>query len=144
VQKAGFLLLPRFVMPQAVFSKQASTPEQLLQKLQSQGLRVTVEQQPLALAYLRYVGGYRLKGYWFHAINPLTKQFPASYKAKSIKFGNQKSFFSAAKVIQYLLSQTGLPHAWRDDLEALFKKYPLVDMADVGFPTDWKTRAGWQ
>jgi hypothetical protein len=57
---------------------------------------------------------------------------PATYKVKSIKFGNQKSFFSAATVIQYLLSQTGLPQAWIEDIDAIFNKYPLVDKADVG------------
>lgn len=299
-------------MPKAVFTKQASTPEQLLQKLQAQGLVVPVAQEAQALAYLRYVGGYRLKGYWFHVVHPATKQFPpgytfeqliqrcefdlelraativaidrlevairtamanylslahsphwfletrifkptprwgmgrfikkiedeverskgkrfvghylehydepylppswmisecvsfglwshtfsilrnvhdkkaiskkfgvdqvdvfeswmhtltvvrniaahhgqflkvklgvapASYKAKSIKFGDQKSFFSAATVIQYLLRQTDLPHTWIEDLDAIFSKYPLVDKADVGFPANWKTCAGWQ
>ena len=299
-------------MSKAVFTKQASTPEQLLQKLQAQGLVVPVAQHPQALAYLRYVGGYRLKGYWFHVVHPTTKQFPpgytfeqltqrcefdrelraaaiaaidrlevairtamanylslahsphwfletsifkptrrwgmgrfikkiedevdrskgkrfvghyldrygepylppswvisecvsfglwshtfsilrsatdkkaiskkfgvdqvdvfeswmhtltvvrniaahhgqflrvklgvapATYKAKSIKFGNHKSFFSAATVIQYLLRQTDLPHTWLDDLDAIFSKYPLVDKADMGFPADWKTSAGWQ
>lgn len=300
------------VMPKAVFTKQASTPEQLLQKLQDQGLVVPEQAQSQALAYLRYVGGYRLKGYWFHFVDATTKRFPldytfdhlvqrcefdrelraatiaaidrlevairtvmanylsvahsphwfldtrifkptskwgmgrfikkiedeverskgkrfvghymnrydepylppswvisecvsfglwsltfsilrsahdkkaiskkfgvdqvdvfeswihtltvvrniaahhgqllmvqlgvapATYKAKSIKFGNHKSFFSAATVIQYLLSETGLPHTWIKDLDAIFNKYPLVDKADVGFPANWKTCKGWQ
>ena len=69
---------------------------------------------------------------------------PATYKAKSIKFDNHKSFFSAATVIQYLLCQTGLPHSWAEDLDAIFSNYPLVDKADVGFPANWKACAGWQ
>jgi abortive infection bacteriophage resistance protein len=312
VQKAGFLLVLGLVMPKTVFTKQASTPEQLLQKLQDQGLVVSKAAQPQALAYLRYVGGYRLKGYWFHAVDPVTKRFPpsytfdhlvqrcefdrelraatiaaidrlevairtamanylsvahdphwflatgifkptpkwgmgrlikkiedevdrskakrfvghymnhygepylppswvisecvsfglwsqtfsilrnvhdkkaiskkfgvdqvdvfeswihtltvvrntaahhgqflkvklgvapATYKAKSIKFGNDKTFFSAATVIQYLLCQTGLPQTWSEDLDAIFSNYPLVDKADVGFPANWKTSEGWQ
>jgi abortive infection bacteriophage resistance protein len=299
-------------MPKAVFTKQASTPEQLLRKLRAQGMLVPAAQEAQALAYLRYVGGYRLKGYWFHVVHPATKQFPtgytfdhlvqrcefdrelraatiaaidrlevairtamanylslahcphwfletgifkptprwgmgrfikkiedevdrskakrfvghylerydepylppswvisecvsfglwsqtfsilrsatdkkaiskrfgvdqvdvfeswmhtltvvrniaahhgqllrvklgvapATYKAKSIQFSNHKSFFSAATVIQYLLLQTDLPHTWIDDLDAIFRKYPLVDKVDVGFPDNWKTCAGWQ
>lgn len=299
-------------MAKAVFNKQASTPEQLLQKLQIQGLLVPLPDRQKALAYLRYVGAYRLKGYWYHLIDSTTKQFPlgytfehlvqrcefdrelraativaidrlevairtvmanylsvahsphwfldtrifkptskwglgrfikkiedevyrsngkrfvrhyidrydepylppswmisecvsfglwsqtfsilrnsddkkaismkfgvdqvevfqswihaltvvrniaahhgqflkvklgvapASYKAKAIKFDNSKTFFSVATVIQYLLNQTGLPHTWAVDLDAIFNKYPLVDQADVGFPVDWKIREGWQ
>ena len=67
-------------MPKVVFTKQASTPEQLLQKLQDQGLVVPEAGQSQALAYLRYVGGYRLKGYWFHVVHPVTKRFPANWK----------------------------------------------------------------
>ena len=69
---------------------------------------------------------------------------PSTYKAKSIRFNDHKSFFSAATVIQYLLSETGLPHTWLNDLDAIFNKYPLVDKADVGFPANWKTCQGWQ
>ncbi len=66
-------------MAKAAFSKLASTPEQLLAKLQSRGLSVPGAEQAQALAYLRFVGGYRLKGYWFHVVDPATKQFPPGY-----------------------------------------------------------------
>ena len=55
-------------MSKTPFTKQAASPEQLLAKWTSQ-----------ALAYLRYVGAYRLKGYWFHLVDPTTKRFPAGY-----------------------------------------------------------------
>ena len=312
MQKAGFLFVPEPSVAKAVFSKLAATPEQLLLKLTGRGLVVPPSTHTQALAYLRYVGGYRLKGYWFHAVDPNTKRFPAgytfdhlvqrcefdrelraatiaaidrlevairtvmanylslahsphwfldtgifkpthkwgmgrfikkiedevarskgkrfvghylahydepylppswvvcecvsfglwshtysilrnandkkaiskkfgvdqvdvfeswmhtltvvrniaahhgqflkvalgvspsAYKSRSITFGNPKSFFSAATVIQYLLMQTGLPQTWADDLDSIFGRYPLVDMADVGFPTHWKSCAGWQ
>ena len=66
-------------MTKKPFDKQASTPEQLLEKLRGQGLVVPAEEEAQALAYLRYVGGYRLKGYWFHLVDPQTKRFPAGW-----------------------------------------------------------------
>lgn len=68
---------------------------------------------------------------------------PMNYKATSIRFGQQKSFFAAATVIQYLLGQTALPHSWKADLESIFAKYPLVPIADLGFTLHWKTATGW-
>ncbi|MEG1679918.1 MAG: Abi family protein, partial [Stenotrophomonas sp.] len=49
---------------------------------QRQGLAVA--DQPKALQYLQYVGGYRLKGYWHHVVDPLTNQFPAGYAFERI------------------------------------------------------------
>jgi abortive infection bacteriophage resistance protein len=55
------------------FSKSAQSPAVLLAKLQAQGLVVNNPQ--LAFQYLNFVGHYRLKGYWFHLIDPVTKKF---------------------------------------------------------------------
>ena len=71
--------MPGPSVAKAVFSKLATTPEQLLLKLTGRGLVVPPATHTQALAYLRYVGGYRLKGYWFHAVDPNTKRFPAGY-----------------------------------------------------------------
>lgn len=65
------------------FTKPASTPEQLLQKLKIRGLIVANDAE--ALAYLRGVGAYRLKGYWHHAQDPLTKQFKPGYEFEDIR-----------------------------------------------------------
>ena len=311
MQKAGFLFLPGLAVAKATFAKEAATPEQLLQKLQDRGLDVPACEQPAALAYLRYVGGYRLKGYWFQAIDPLTKRFPAGYtfedisqryeldrelraasiaaidrlevairtvmanhlslahsphwflrveifkpthrwglgrfikkiedevgrakssrfvshyfahydepylppswvicecvsfglwsqtystlrhiqdkkaiskrfgvdqvevfqswihtltvirniaahhgqllgvklgvspanfKAKAIILNSNKSFFNAATIIQYLLFHVGLPHTWREDLEAIFRRYPHVSIEELGFPNNWQNAPGW-
>src|SRR5690606_35194723 len=61
------------------FNKPATTPEQLLQKLEGQGLWVDAAGRKAALNYLRYVGGYRLKGYWHHLVAPQTKAFPHGF-----------------------------------------------------------------
>lgn len=68
---------------------------------------------------------------------------PANYKSAGIKFTDQKSFFAAATVIQFMLNQTGLPHRWRQQMEGIFKKYPTVSISDLGFPVNWQSSPGW-
>ncbi len=68
---------------------------------------------------------------------------PANYKAMNIKFSDQKSFFAIATVVSYLLNQTGLPNTWKPDIEHLFAQYPSVALAELGFPLNWKSSAGW-
>lgn len=55
------------------FTKPAESAEQLLARLEARGLQVP--DRSAALAYLTYVGGYRLKGFWFHLTDPGTKKF---------------------------------------------------------------------
>ncbi len=309
-----FHVYSRHLLTKVPFSKPAQTPEQLLAKLQAQGLVVPAGKEAQAVAYLRYVGAYRLKGYWFHLVDPATKAFPggwtfqmladryeldrelraatieaidrlevairgvmanylslkhsphwfinpavfkptrewgigqlirkieeevrrcdgkdgkrfvshyyakhdhpylppswsvsecvsfgfwsrtygvlsdpndkkaickrfrvdqpevfqswihtltvvrniaahhgqflrvrlgvspANYKAASLKFHDQKSFYTAATVINYLLVQTGLPQRWKTDLQEIFAKYPTVSPTDLGLPGDWETSPGW-
>jgi len=69
VQKAGSLLVV------TRFNKPAESPEQLLVRLEARGLAIA--DRAVALAYLKYVGGYRLKGFWAHLTDPATKQFRA-------------------------------------------------------------------
>jgi len=65
-----------------LFAKPSFTPAQLLSKLKNRGLIVNDDRS--ALAYLQHVGGYRLKGYYFHVVDPVTKQFPAGYTFEQI------------------------------------------------------------
>lgn len=58
------------------FKKPAESADQLLDRLIARGLLVS--DRSAALAYLRYVGGYRLKGFWFQLTDPVSKQFRAS------------------------------------------------------------------
>jgi abortive infection bacteriophage resistance protein len=57
----------------ATFSKTAQTPAALLAKLIAQ--KLTVADPKLAEQYITFIGHYRLKGYWFHFVDPTTKEF---------------------------------------------------------------------
>lgn len=57
----------------AKFAKTAKTPAALLAKLVAQ--KLTIADQKLAEQYITFVGHYRLKGYWFHFLDPATKDF---------------------------------------------------------------------
>ena len=86
------------------FNKPALNPDQLLAKLEAQG--VVVHDRAGALAYLSYVGGYRLKGYWFHLIDPVSRRFrvPVSFEAIIDRFefdlGLRKITFGALARIE--------------------------------------------
>lgn len=69
--------------PLRPFAKPASTPERSLEKLKQSGLAVANDAE--ALAYLRCVGAYRLKGYWHQAQDPVSKRFPAGYAFEDIR-----------------------------------------------------------
>lgn len=69
---------------------------------------------------------------------------PRSYRQASIRFVDSKSFYAVATVINYLLTQTGLPQDWSGQLAALFEKYPRISRVDIGFPADWNERSGWR
>lgn len=68
---------------------------------------------------------------------------PMGYKRGGMTFRRPKSFFAVATVIQYLLTQTGLPHRWKGTLVNIMRTYPRVPPADVGFEPGWTTSAGW-
>ena len=55
------------------FNKRALSSQDLIRKLQDQGL--VVQDQFLALKYMDYVGHYRLKGYWYQLQDHETKTF---------------------------------------------------------------------
>lgn len=67
----------------ATFSKTAQTPAALLAKLIAQNL--VVADTALAERYISFVGHYRLKGYWFHLIHPVTKAFKAGTTFEMIR-----------------------------------------------------------
>ena len=62
-------------MTRVIFTKKALPPSQLLAKLCSQGLVISVGDEDFAERFFEFIGGYRLKGYWHHSIDPLTKRF---------------------------------------------------------------------
>lgn len=76
VQKAGFFVA------KIPFTKPSFTPQDQLTKLKSRGLVVASDK--IALSYLQHVGGYRLKGYYYHVLSQPTKNFPANYSFDTI------------------------------------------------------------
>ncbi len=64
------------------FSKRPLSPSDLLDKLVDQGLEVRDRTQ--ARAYLQHVGGFRLKGYWFHLLDARTKRFQSGLTFEQI------------------------------------------------------------
>ncbi|MDQ0455123.1 Abi family protein [Rhizobium paknamense] len=69
-------------MSKIPFVKNSFSPAELLAKLECRGL--LVEDRQFALSYLTFVGGYRLKGYYFHVLDGETKHFPAGYRFQHI------------------------------------------------------------
>ncbi|MFJ1300044.1 Abi family protein [Pseudomonadota bacterium AL_CKDN230030165-1A_HGKHYDSX7] len=70
-------------VPRQPFRKPALPAQALLIKLKRQGLSVADDAQ--ALTYLEGVGGYRLKGYWHHAIDASTKRFKPGFDFEHIR-----------------------------------------------------------
>lgn len=69
---------------------------------------------------------------------------PSNYASKGIRFPNNQHYFAIATVMQYMLQQTALPHRWKEDLRAIFARYPSVSITEIGFPADWESRPTWQ
>lgn len=51
--------------------------------------------------------------------------------------------YNALVLISYLLSQVAPASGWRNELIALLAIHPTNDLAAMGFPADWETRALW-
>ncbi|MDR2622052.1 MAG: Abi family protein [Dysgonamonadaceae bacterium] len=47
-------------------------------------------------------------------------------------------------MIIYLLNVVNPNHAFKQELESLFLKYPNVDRAAMGFPVDWRNESLWK
>ncbi len=62
-------------MAKLAFVKPPLSPKDLLAKLKRQGLVVNPTDESLALAYIEFNGGHRLKGYWWRSVDPATKSF---------------------------------------------------------------------
>jgi len=79
----------------ALFAKTAETSHSLLTKLIAQNLEVPDKRE--ALQYLTFVGHYRLKGYWFHLVDPVTKKFRPGTSFDTIK--NRYEFDSEIRAL---------------------------------------------
>jgi abortive infection bacteriophage resistance protein len=56
---------------------------------------------------------------------------------------NSRSVNAVAKVLNFLLNQTGLPHTLKSDLVTLFANYPLDFAKQLGFESGWEKQPGW-
>ena len=65
-----------------IFTKSPLSPSDLVSKLERQGMSFADKSQ--ALAYMRSVGAFRLKAYWYKLQDPTTKQFPAKTNFENI------------------------------------------------------------
>ena len=68
---------------------------------------------------------------------------PQNLSEKRIKLKDAHSFYSAATVMNVLLSETGLPNRWKSDLLTTFETYPGVQIREIGFPPNWIDEPGW-
>jgi abortive infection bacteriophage resistance protein len=67
----------------AIFTKTAESPTALVAKLLAHDL--SIPDTSLAVQYITYVGHFRLKGYWFHLIDPTTNKFKSNTTFDTIK-----------------------------------------------------------
>lgn len=91
-----------------------------------------------ALTYLRNVCAHHVR-----IIGHKLKISPANYKSKGIRFSDNRSFYSIATVISFLLTQTNIPNDFKSSLVSLFSSYPNINPAELGFPPNWQTAPGW-
>ncbi|WP_353862056.1 Abi family protein [Azospirillum formosense] len=77
-------------------------------------------------------------------LNKYISVSPLDYKKMNITFaGNSQTMFACATVMNILLKASGLPQTWKTDLAELFTKYPMINIAEIGFPVDWQSQPGW-
>jgi abortive infection bacteriophage resistance protein len=70
-------------------------------------------------------------------------KFPAKLPVV-MRGADDRKVYNTLVMLDYLLSMVAPDTGWRERLVTLIDEYPLVDPADMGFPTDWKTRPSWK
>ncbi len=98
-------------MSKVPFNKRSFTPQEQLEKLKTRGL--IVPNDKVALSYLQHVGGYRLKGYYYHLVDSETKHFPHNYSFDRIA---ERYEFDRAVRYQAFASITRLEMAIRSTI----------------------------
>ncbi|MBQ2922290.1 MAG: Abi family protein [Tyzzerella sp.] len=77
------------------------------------------------------------------AINTANPQITA-FPWIDIRKTNPKRIYYRICMIQYLLFTVSPNNKFMDKLKRLIDKYPTVDIAAVGFPTDWEDEPLWK
>jgi abortive infection bacteriophage resistance protein len=69
---------------------------------------------------------------------------PMKHKSLRGEWGtNQNRFYARAVVMVALLHRIDSTLTWKQELKALFAKYPAVQPSQLGFPVGWDTRTFW-
>jgi abortive infection bacteriophage resistance protein len=56
---------------------------------------------------------------------------------------NNRLFYALSMII-YLLNTVNPNHTFKQKLETIFRKYPNVDRAAMGFPANWRSEPLWK
>jgi abortive infection bacteriophage resistance protein len=94
---------------------------------------------------------------WFHALthlrnlcahhervwNRIFGVSPSVPKDERDSVDQPKKFYVQALVVQILLDRISEQTNWGEKLAGLIAEHPEVNLADMGFPQDWKTRPVW-
>jgi abortive infection bacteriophage resistance protein len=76
-------------------------------------------------------------------IQPLFPRKPQFTWLTDKTIGNSRLFYTFSMII-YLLNIISPKHTFKQKLENLFLKYPNVDRAAMGFPTNWQSEPLWK
>jgi abortive infection bacteriophage resistance protein len=74
---------------------------------------------------------------------PLLVDKPKAAKRLKDELAATDRFYARAVVLSTLLDTTGHGEDWRRRLVMLLARYPIVETASMGFPSDWQTRSLW-
>jgi abortive infection bacteriophage resistance protein len=77
------------------------------------------------------------------SIQPLFPRSASNTWLANRQTGINRVYYILSMII-YLLNTVNPKHTFKQKLEDLFLKYPNVDRAAMGFPTDWRTEPLWK
>jgi len=76
-------------------------------------------------------------------IQPLSPRKPQNPWLTDTSTPNNRIYYTLSVII-YLLNIINPKHTFKEKMEGLFQKYPGVDRAAMGFPTNWKSESLWK
>ena len=96
-----------------------------------------------SLVYIRNVCAHHAR-IWNRpmSIQPLFPRNASGAWLHDRQVGINRVFYALSMII-YLLNTVNPNHTFKEKLENLFQKYPNVDRAAMGFPSDWRSEPLW-
>jgi abortive infection bacteriophage resistance protein len=96
-----------------------------------------------SLVYIRNVCAHHAR-IWNRpmSIQPLFPGNASGAWLRNSPTGINRVFYALSMII-YLLNTVNPNHTFKQKLENLFRKYPNVDRAAMGFPADWRSEPLW-